>query len=183
MTSSCTRSRSRHSVFGFPQELISNVLPTCEDIFKAYCFYQQKEESLTVNDIIKTVANEVTQVYHTASIPTIAFDSIVTKVKRLIEKGNDLRKYPESKRTSATYHEALSSFNSLFDVCPCKCVDDGVVMWTDIVTPLSIHTPRSRTTETRNCHRLGLAGWAAAQPGAVSCTTGDRSWPRLTVGG
>ena len=26
-----------------------------------------------------------------------------------------------------TYQETLSSFNSLFDVCPCKCVDDGVV--------------------------------------------------------
>ena len=102
-SSSCTRSKSRHSVFGFPKELTKHVLPTCEDIFTAYSFYQQKEEFKTVNDIAKTIGTEVIEIYNSASIPTIAFDSVVKKVKRLVEKGNDLRKYPESKRTSGTY--------------------------------------------------------------------------------
>ena len=127
MASSGTRSKSRHSVFGFPKELAKNVLPTCEDVFRAYCYYQQLETHQTVNDVAKTVANEVTEVYNTASIPVIAFDSVVKKIKRLIERGNDLQKYPESKRTSATYQTALSSFNDLFDICTCKCVDAGIL--------------------------------------------------------
>ena len=141
MASACTRSKSRHSVFGFPKELAKNVLPTCEDIFMAYCFNQQKELYQTVNDIAKTVTTEVIEIYNTASIPTIAFDSTVKKVKRLIEKGNDLRKYPESKRTSTTYQEALSSFSSLFDICPCKCVDAGVVERKDCNCPVDCKIP------------------------------------------
>ena len=72
MASACIRSKSRHSVFGFPKELAKNVLPTCEDIFMAYCFNQQKELYQTVNDIAKTVTTEVIETYNTASIPTIA---------------------------------------------------------------------------------------------------------------
>ena len=141
MASCSTRSRSRHSVFGFSKELTKNVLPTCEDIFRAYCFYRQKEEHLTSNDIVTTVASEVTEIYNTASIPTIAFDSIMKKVKRLIEKGNDLRKYPDSKRTSVTYQEALSNFSSLFDICSRKCVDAGVVDRKDCKCPVECKIP------------------------------------------
>jgi len=43
---------------------------------------------LTVNDIVTTVATEVTEIYNPTNIPTIPFDSIIKEVKRLIEKGN-----------------------------------------------------------------------------------------------
>jgi hypothetical protein len=83
MASCGTRSKSRHSVFGFPKELAKNVLPTCEDVFRAYCYYQQLEPHYTVNDVAKTVANEVTEIYKTASIPVIAFDSVLKKNQKV----------------------------------------------------------------------------------------------------
>ena len=139
MTSSSTRNKHRHSVFGFPKELAKNLLPTREDVFRAYCSYQKKEKS--VNDIAKAVANDVIKLYVSANIPAIAFDSVVKKIKRLIEKGNDLRKYPEAKRTSGTYQDALSSFGSLFDICLCKCVDAGIVNRKDCKCPVECKIP------------------------------------------
>ena len=79
---------------------------------------------MTINDIAKIVANDVIEINNSASIPATAYTSIAIKAKRLIEKGTDLRKYPKSKRTSGTYKEALSNFSRLFDVCPCKGVDE-----------------------------------------------------------
>jgi len=96
---------------------------------------------MTSNDIVTTVATEVTEIYNTASIPTIVFDSITKKVKRLIAQRKYLRKYPESKRTYVTYEEALSSFSSLFDICPCKCVDAGVVERKDCKCPVECMIP------------------------------------------
>jgi len=79
------------------------VLLTCEDVFRAYCLYQQIGMLQTVNDIAKAIATEVIERYNTASIPVIAFNSTFRKIKRLIEQRNDLRKYLETKRTSSTY--------------------------------------------------------------------------------
>ena len=79
--------------------------------------------------------------YTTTSIPTIAFDSIVKKVKRLIQKGNDLRKYPESKRTSDSYQQSLSNYCTLFDICPCKCVGAGLVERKDCKCPVDCKVP------------------------------------------
>jgi len=44
----------------------------------------------TVNDIAKAIATELIELYNTANIPVIAFNSAFRKVKRLIEKVNDL---------------------------------------------------------------------------------------------
>lgn len=132
-TSSATRSKSRHSVFGYPKELAKNVLPTCEGVFKAYCHYQQNNACNSVYDIAKNIAAEVTEIYANASIPTIAFH---------IEKGNDLRKYPESKRSSTSYQESLSCFSKLFDICSCKCVDGGIRERKDCTCPLECKIPR-----------------------------------------
>jgi DNA-directed RNA polymerase len=82
MASFGTRIKSRHSVIGFAKELTKNVLPTSEDIFRAYCFYQQNEMHQSVNDIAKAVATEVIEMYNTASIPAIAFDSVVKKSQK-----------------------------------------------------------------------------------------------------
>ena len=54
-----------------------------------------EKSTRSVNDIVTSVATEVTEIYNTASIPTIAFNSFTKKVQRLIDKGNDLQKYPD----------------------------------------------------------------------------------------
>ena len=141
MPAASTRSKGRHAVFGYPKELRKNMLPTSEDIFKAYCFYQGQTNYDTANEIAKSIASEVIEIYKTASIPTIEFESIVKKIIRLIEKGKNLRKYPELKRTSITYRERLSAFNNLFDICSCKCVDVGIVNRKHCICPVDCKIP------------------------------------------
>lgn len=181
MASSSTRSKSRHSVFGDPKELSKNVLPSGENVFRAYCHLHQETDCIAVNEIAKLLATKVNEIYAAASIPTIAFDSIVKKVRRLIEKGNDLRKYPESKRTSATYKESLSSFSSLFDICSCKCFEAGIRERKDCTCPLDNKLPaiewnfwldqkttrkmaigKIDTVETNRLQRLQERKWKAA---------------------
>ena len=65
-------------------------------------------------------ANTLGSVFQITLKSAIAFDSLLKKVKRLIEKGNYLRKYPKAKRLSGTYKEALSSFGSLFEKATVK---------------------------------------------------------------
>ena len=52
-----------------------------KDIFVALSFYQQKDEIRTFGDVAKSVASDVMEMYNTAIVPTIAFFSIVRKVK------------------------------------------------------------------------------------------------------
>lgn len=121
-----TRSNSNHSVFGDPKELCQNVIPLGVDVFKAYMHHQRKKDNNTVKETCRLVAQQVMDIYIKASIPTIEFDSIVRRVQRLIDKGSELRKYPESKRTSDAYQGNVSRFYELFDVCSCKCYDEGI---------------------------------------------------------
>jgi hypothetical protein len=117
------------------------VIPLHEDVFQAYCYYQQNSDKQDVNEIAKVIATEVSAIYATASIPVIAFDSIVKKVKRAIEKGKDLQKYPMSKRTSSNYQKTFSSYHDLFDICTCRCYDGGIRERHDCKCPLEFRIP------------------------------------------
>jgi hypothetical protein len=109
--------------------------------FKAYCHHQCCEDYESVNVTAKQLATEVKAIYADASIPTIEFDSVVKKIKRLITKGNELQKYPESKRTSSTYQDGVSSFSALFDICTCKCIDLGIREKEDCKCPVDHKVP------------------------------------------
>lgn len=93
MSSLTTRSTSRHSVFGDPEELCKDIIPLCSDVFKAYLYRQRSNKMLTVKEISKQVAQEVKEIYDKGSIPSIDLSSIERKVQRLIDRGSDLRKY------------------------------------------------------------------------------------------
>ena len=128
MACSETRSKVKHSVFGAPQELPKRQLPTCRDVFKAYLWYQfQSSSTFNIQRCAEVIYCDVKRLYDSASIPTIESKSIIIKVKRLIEKGQELRKYPLSKRSSTTYQTKVNSFNNLFDICCCKCYKSGVL--------------------------------------------------------
>ena len=103
------------------------MLPTCVDVFKAYCYNQTLDEiSGSLHDKAKITATAVKEIYEKASIPTVKFNSIVKRVKRLVSKIRELEKYPEAKKSSVTFQEKLSSYSKLFDVCSCKCFDAGI---------------------------------------------------------
>ena len=113
-----TRSSVEHSLFGNPSQLVHNMIPTCVDVFKAYCYNQTVDEiSGSFHDRCKIIATAVKEIYVRASIPTIELNSIVVCVKRLVSKVHELEKYPDAKKSSVTFREKLSSFSNLFNVC------------------------------------------------------------------
>src|SRR5207248_8036210 len=71
------------------------------------------------------VAHEIKGIYDRASIPTAEVNSIVICIKRLVAKVQELGKYSDAKKSSATYPENLQSLENLFDICTCKCFDSG----------------------------------------------------------
>ena len=122
-----TRSETRHSVFGDPKELPVNVLPLAMDVLQCYRYHQIANVGVSGNDLFKIVTKQVRDVYTRASIPTMEYESILKKVKRLVQKANDLQKYSVSKKSSTTYTETVQKFATLFDVCTCRCVDSGII--------------------------------------------------------
>ena len=91
-----TRSLTKHSVFGFSQELVRNKLPTKEEVFKAYLWVraqqlEQESQVKTINGLIKIVAEQVITIWEKASIPTIPFPSILAQLKKTVKKGEKLQ--------------------------------------------------------------------------------------------
>lgn len=137
-----TRSQDRHSVFGHPKALDQDRLPLAEDVFRAYRFHQTANSSGNINDLVKLVATEVRDLYVKASLPTIELDSVVKKVKRLVQKINELSKYSEKKRSSVSYQENITKLSTLFDICTCKCVDNGILERENCMCPLDQKIPK-----------------------------------------
>ena len=59
-----TRSSVEHSLFGNPSQLVHNMIPTCMDVFKAYCYNQTVNEiSGSFHDRCKIIATAVKEIY------------------------------------------------------------------------------------------------------------------------
>ena len=143
MASICTRSVAEHSVFGAAAELPKRQIPTCEDVFKAYCWNLKADdtESKILFKRAQMLAIEVKDIYTAASIPSIDLQCISVSIQRLISKARELEKYPKLKRTSPVFQDKYNSFKKLFDVCPCKCYDAGVTERNDCKCPLEKKIP------------------------------------------
>lgn len=136
-SSICTRDMTAHSVFGQPSKFSDVKLPTCEDVFKAYLFYRNEAEtaaSLTQpspptaskRDIAKRIADDLLIVWNKATMPTIAYKSILISLEKVIHKGQELQKYSVEKRSSVKFQTELRSFAEVMDICSCKCVEKGI---------------------------------------------------------
>jgi len=125
MASVSTRSATEHSILGQPAAFCKNKLPTSADVFRAYDYCVKTAKASTVHERATFVAEEVKEIYDKASIPTTEVSSIVIRIKRLITKVQELGKYPDAKRSSATFKENLQSLENVFDICACKCFDSG----------------------------------------------------------
>src|SRR5579872_59989 len=142
MASIQTRSTTEHSFLGQAAELPERQIPTCGDVYKAYFWLQtQSEQPTKVSDRIKVLAELVKDVYTKASIPTVELHSISVHIKRVIDKVNAMEKYPMSKRSSQSFHDKVSDFNKVFDVCTCKCFDAGMRDRINCMCPLQLKIP------------------------------------------
>ena len=127
-----TRQNRKHSVFGYPEKLRNSQLPRKEDVFKHYLWHRSKafdgdEKTASTKDIVKQVADDVINIWHKASIPNIAYRSVVKSVEKLIVMGKNLQKYQPQKRSSKSFKSEENSFKEVFDICPCKCLNKGIM--------------------------------------------------------
>lgn len=143
MATYATRRSTEHAIFGQPATLPTNQLPSCADVVKLYLFYQkQQNEVFTIHDYATRISKEVKDLYDKACIPTIKLSSIIQKVKRLVEKMQELGKYAEKKRTLETFQSKVNLFDTLFDVCSCRCFDAGVRERSSCSCPLPLKVPQ-----------------------------------------
>lgn len=136
MASVKTRQSVEHSVFGIPQPLPTTQLPTSADVFRAYNYCLKFGSTSSLHKRSSVVAEEVKQVYSSASIPTIEFSSIVKRIERLVEKVKELGKYAGSRKSCTTYQAGLANFQTIFDVCTCCCFEKGVRKRSECICPL-----------------------------------------------
>ena len=114
----------------------TNQLPTSADVFRAYDYCLKFGSTSSLHERSSVVAEEVKQVYSSASIPTIEFHSIVKRVKSLVDKVKELGKYAKSKKICTTYQTSVANVHSIFDVCTCSCFEKGVRERPECVCPL-----------------------------------------------
>ena len=141
MASVTTRSTTEHSILGQPTEFRKNQLPTSADVFRAYDYYVKTAKASSVHERATFVAQEVIEIYDKASIPTVELSSVVIRIKRLVNKVQELGKYSDAKKSSATYQEHLQSLENLFDICTCKCFDNGARERSSCKCPLTCKIP------------------------------------------
>jgi len=142
MTVSSTRSQTEHTLFGHAAELPQNVIPTGLDIIKSYLYHLQ--EGTYQNSIHKRaegIAIEVKEIYNKAGIPMIQMSSIAIRIKRLISEMNELNKHSDDKKSSQTFQDKMKSFANVFDVCCCKCFDNGLRSRDQCKCPLPMKIP------------------------------------------
>jgi len=141
MASVSTRSATEHGILEQPAAFCKNQLPTSADVFRAYDYYVKTAKASTVHERATFVAEEVKEIYDRASIPTAEINSIVVRIKRLATKVQELGKYSDAKKSSATSKETLQSLENLFDICACKCFDGGARERSACKCPLACKIP------------------------------------------
>ena len=82
-------------------------------------------QSSTLHEMSKVVSNDIQDVNAKASIPTVERNSIVVRVKRLVNNVHELSNNSEEKTASKSYIDKPNSFTNLFEICCCKCYDSG----------------------------------------------------------
>jgi len=167
MAAYITRSSTEHGIFGQPSTLPSNQLPTCLDVIKLYLFYQKEQNELTtMHDYATRISQEVKDLHDKAGIPTIKLSSILQKVKRLIEKMQEIVKYPEKKRSSESFQDKIKSFSLLFDVCSCRCFDAGIRDRSSCTCPLPSKIPPIEWefwVDQKSCRKMVIGGLDKAE--------------------
>lgn len=125
--SNITRKATNCPIFGAPEEMSENQLPTYKQVMKCYNLiryrlkleYNSKKEP-TINEISETVAKKIEDLWQKASIPIVSHNRVLQLVKAYHAKCKNLIK--SLKRLSEEKkQEFYKSSEKLFDLSSCKC--------------------------------------------------------------
>ena len=129
-----TRKMTTCPVFGAPEELSDNVLPTYESLMKSYMLLRHQIKSSgtvkepSVANISQQLAAKVEQIWVKASIPTVSHDRVLQLIRGYHDKYVKLIKPPKARQASAIWYQTkLRCFrdeckNKLFDIAACNFV-------------------------------------------------------------
>ena len=119
-----TRSDTEKFLIGQPSDLSRLMLPTNKDIL---CYVEYKWQiSCSQNQNVKkaslfsSIANDVTEIWESASLPVMGMKQICNKISRLVERyvaANKDQKKKNSEKVQALKKELFI----LFDICGCFC--------------------------------------------------------------
>ena len=128
-----TRKKSKYPIFGAPEELPTNVLPTYLNVMKYYnevkrflaCTKKNYNPSFT--EIAENVTNEIEELWVNAFIPTVSHNRTIQLLRSYHEKSRTLLKPYQKRKENDNYLAKLQSFQiealRLFDIYSCKCAD------------------------------------------------------------
>ena len=110
-----TRKSRRHDIFGAPADLPTTVLPTIHNIVKYFVHLKQRPKSENAS-VIRKITGDVIGVWCKASIPVLHRKTVEYRVRKLIEKGSQLKRSKTSKKKLNNF---TNKFSMLFDICSC----------------------------------------------------------------
>ena len=111
-------------VFGEPQKLKGNMLPTYYDIIKYYlwvrndllCINNGKDPS--IKEVCEIISVDVKKLWEKASIPIVTHQQVVSRLILYYNKYKSMKKLRDETKKKEFYNEALKK---LFDIAICKC--------------------------------------------------------------
>lgn len=128
-TEKSTRQTSECPVFGHPSKFSQRVLPTYEDIMKAYLFerYQRKttlKEPLW-SELKCVVIDQLVEIWEISSIPTVTKQRIGQMLDSYHSKYRNLLKSYKARKNKPFFLTHINKFREnskvLFDIAACKC--------------------------------------------------------------
>ena len=112
-----TRKSRTHAIFGSSAELPTTVLPTINDIARYFVHLKKRPKSENFS-VIRKIADDVIGVWCKASVPVLHQRTVEYRVKKLIDKGSQLKRSKTSKKMLKNFTD---KFSMLFDICSCSC--------------------------------------------------------------
>lgn len=127
-----TRSDVKCPIFGWPERLKENILPTYEEVFKHYLHFRNElkpsefSKDPNFSDISAKVVDKILSIWDKASIPTVTRTRVVAMLKSYHTSYMKLLKQPKNRLADEKYLLKLGTFKSharenLFDICSGKC--------------------------------------------------------------
>ena len=124
-----TRDKVSCIIFGAPQNLPTNTLPTYTELVKKYI---QLRPDLKMNngkytsflDISHKLCYKVEEIWETASLPTVTHAQAIEKLKSFHDKYNTILKVYKGTTDQPNNQWRLSDFRDiLYDISKCMCSD------------------------------------------------------------
>ncbi|XP_031339102.1 uncharacterized protein LOC116167737 isoform X2 [Photinus pyralis] len=119
-----TRKDLSCSVFGGPEKLKDNMLPTCAEVIKHYLWVRSdlmwisNGKDPSIKEICAKIATDLSNLWKKASLPIISNQQIISRLIDYYKKYKNLMKCRVTQKKADFYETARKT---LFDISVCKC--------------------------------------------------------------